>query len=708
MAKTSITITRAIRTAIHQPKVPRQGELSELLEFLNPLAIFPKKRKMSKLEQIRRLQKERCLGWEGKVQRERLQGVLLQPYLLANYTYLECLLNELTSSASSVSSAALSREAKEMLSREISLVFLRLNSKDCDLGISVGGYLAIRTPSGSCGKSIDDQIEGLVNEAYVALFYLNNLRQYCLFFKYVYGLFECSRSIIDSLAEDGKRSFIETCGEPGNRFHLLEENIYGKVDVSGLTIEYASLGEVIRLLPANAAGQRALLSILYQLYLALEYASGKGIGNFPFVIQCRPVVGERTLPITHDGKQMYLQIVSFIPVFADFRTCQLVSRLVEEQKDLHRQFTQLVKERNTALFNLFGGLLPDFLNPTIEVGGSLLISTPLGPAIAVQPVPLLGPAIAIQVSQPLGPVVEAPAIVQVPQPIRPAVEAPAIVQASRSVPQIAPQIAPLSTYPRLLYLIAASLSRRLKELRIGFNATTSVTQKWLVATAMGYYSHEILTLAPEAEQASPRIFPHSAVYQVESKRIVYEGIVENAQCLKNVTYPRPPSLDENYMAMFPIIDSRYRELEAFTLPELKLTSTDLVNRLRLLSRMISNAYFFQLAPRLVDDKSREECLNKGYQKADQLRKRIILELRSVDLDKVIPYVEKPDDYTAIMAYDLFIQPICGPLRNRALAWKYAWEEIALLHPEVRDKFSVPDVDQTFRIVFTDPLVVNRR
>ena len=160
-------------------------------------------------------------------------------------------------------------------------------------GDKVLEYLTIRTVDTRPGSILYyDQVDQLINEAYVGIKYLNDLRAITPSFKYIYVV------ITRQLGKTGKLT-------P----YIVEEALNDALP----------LRSMLNTLPPTETGVNTVKSIILQLMTAVHYASKINVSNFPMEIVVRPV-GEAVLPIFLEDSITYVNTYGWVPVFHRYYT----------------------------------------------------------------------------------------------------------------------------------------------------------------------------------------------------------------------------------------------------------------------------------------------------------------------------------------------------------------------------------------------------
>ena len=158
-------------------------------------------------------------------------------------------------------------------------------------------------------------------EGYIGISKLNQLRKYCLNFRYIYSW-----------------------DQPGYSF---QENIAN-----------INLGSVISSLPISEYGFKVSRSILLQLLVAVGYLSNfdkdkeSEVSNFPFVINCIAVDKNSIVPAYGKDNTYYIQTFGYIPTFVRYHTCSFYVpkygyigkplKYNEEIENIYKKFLEII------------------------------------------------------------------------------------------------------------------------------------------------------------------------------------------------------------------------------------------------------------------------------------------------------------------------------------------------------------------------------
>jgi len=208
--------------------------------------------------------------------------------------------------------------------------------------------LVIRTADPSSEETTyPKQIEELVTEAYAGIVVLNDLRAITPSFKYVYAMINCG---IPERDENGH--LVSICSATGGTPYLIEESLE-----SAPTLQVA-LNE----LSTDKLGVLAVKSILFQLFVAVHYASKENVSNFPTEIRVRKVDTDMVVPVKVEGEMKYILTYGYVPVFERYHTVAIPvkGRIVgipksyrQEQDDLTQYVVATLTAVNPKLREIF-------------------------------------------------------------------------------------------------------------------------------------------------------------------------------------------------------------------------------------------------------------------------------------------------------------------------------------------------------------------
>lgn len=154
-------------------------------------------------------------------------------------------------------------------------------------GDKVLQHLTLRTVDTHPGAILySDQVDQLINEAYVGIKYLNDLRAITPSFKYIYVV----------LTQNGTPYIIEEAFEDAR-----------------------PLRDMLNILPADQTGVQTVKSIILQLMTAVHYASKSDVSNFSMEIVVRPVKNA-ILPIFLEDSIVYVNTYGWVPIFQRYHT----------------------------------------------------------------------------------------------------------------------------------------------------------------------------------------------------------------------------------------------------------------------------------------------------------------------------------------------------------------------------------------------------
>lgn len=216
----------------------------------------------------------------------------------------------------------------------------------CKRGDEVLQNLTLRTVDTSTGAlNQSEQTNQLINEAYVGIKYLNDLRAITPSFKYIYVI-------------------LTHKGVP----YIIEESLD----------KTKSLANTLSLLPANEIGVKSVKSIILQLLTAVHYASKVDVSNFPMEIVVRPVENAM-LPIYMNHSVIYINTYGYIPVFQRYHTAgsqfengvEHPKALYQDQDEIFQYIMSTLNTVNPALaenivFKCNGKITIDFFNEIIQ------------------------------------------------------------------------------------------------------------------------------------------------------------------------------------------------------------------------------------------------------------------------------------------------------------------------------------------------------
>lgn len=180
----------------------------------------------------------------------------------------------------------------------------------CKRGDEILQSLTLRTINKDSEVSSSVQVDELINEAYVGIKYLNDLRALTSSFKYIYTI-------------------LTRNGIP----YIIEENLDNT----------QSLENILSTLPPNEIGVRSVKSIILQLFAAVHYAAKIDVSNFPMNIVVRSVTNS-FIPIHMDKSIIYVNTYGLIPVFERYYTAgSHFDNGIEHPKSLYREQSNILQ-----------------------------------------------------------------------------------------------------------------------------------------------------------------------------------------------------------------------------------------------------------------------------------------------------------------------------------------------------------------------------
>lgn len=189
-------------------------------------------------------------------------------------------------------------------------------------------------------RSSTNNLDGdLLNEAYVGINYLNDLRALTPSFKYVYSFLQMDQTQ-----------------------YLIEESLE----------QALPLCTVLSSLSADQRGIDVVKSIIFQLTTALAYASKMNVSNFPFQIVVR-AIDNAVIPVFLDSGIVYINTLGWIPVFERYHSASapingVIPRsksLYQEQNEIIQYIVSMLNAVNPtlgAIFNCPGPISSDFFS----------------------------------------------------------------------------------------------------------------------------------------------------------------------------------------------------------------------------------------------------------------------------------------------------------------------------------------------------------
>jgi hypothetical protein len=188
-------------------------------------------------------------------------------------------------------------------------------------------HLTLRTTTDESGAiSKTKQIDQLINEAYVGIKYLNDLRAVTPSFKYIYIILTYK-------------------GIP----YIIEESLS----------DAKSLQDALSILPANELGVKSVKSIILQLLIAVHYASKIDVSNFPMDIVVRQTENA-LIPLYMDHTILYVNTYGWVPVFQRYYTAgskfengiNNPRSLFQDQNEILQYILSTLENYNPALYEL--------------------------------------------------------------------------------------------------------------------------------------------------------------------------------------------------------------------------------------------------------------------------------------------------------------------------------------------------------------------
>lgn len=249
---------------------------------------------------------------------------------------------------------------------------------EADTHLPRNSIIHVRSTDKRSSIPISEQAASLINEAYIGIEYLNDMKAYCASFKYMFNIFVCGRS------PGGAGIFHDICkyDHGGQSPHLVEENMGDLISLSSVL--------------ENIGSKNQTDAILVQLLTAVTYAANNDVFNLPFEIVVRFCETKAQVPVILNGETVYLDTLGTVPVISRYHTCVTPEypgnsgfnyTAMTEQTRFIDEFFTLLKRVNPSLYSSYGehpGHLDlSLFGEIISFTGSHVLNCKLGKCTAV-------------------------------------------------------------------------------------------------------------------------------------------------------------------------------------------------------------------------------------------------------------------------------------------------------------------------------------